>query len=347
MRLFGSERISKVMDRFGYEEGEVIQHNMITKSIERAQRKVEENNFGTRKRLIEYDDVMNLQREVIYTKRRNALFGDRLSVDILDAFYSLAANAIQLYKEEEYNDYEGFKLYCFRMFALNPSVDESEFESGNSEALVASLFEQITEQYKRRTSQIRDNALPILRRIHAERGDTVKNVVFPVSDGRRQAQVTLKLEEALEGSGNAIMTAVERSISLALIDDKWKDHLRTMDDLKQEVRTASYEQKDPLLVYKQEAYQLFENLIIDINENLCSFLAKVNIVANQEAQQAQQAAPSEKLTASRPSEGGNAQQRRQEKPKATPVRATKKVGRNEPCPCGSGKKYKQCHGLQS
>ena len=155
---------------------------------------------------------------------------------------------------------------------------------------------------------------------------------FPVSDGRRQAQVTLKLEEALEGNGNAVMTAVERSISLALIDDKWKDHLRTMDDLKQEVRTASYEQKDPLLVYKQEAYQLFENLIIDINENLCSFLAKVNIVANQEAQQAQQAAPSEKLTASRPSEGGNAQQRRQEKPKATPVRATKKVGRNEPCP---------------
>ncbi|HAB89140.1 MAG TPA: preprotein translocase subunit SecA [Bacteroidetes bacterium] len=347
MRLFGSERISKVMDRFGYEEGEVIQHNMITKSIERAQRKVEENNFGTRKRLIEYDDVMNLQREVIYTKRRNALFGDRLSVDILDAFYSLADNAIQLYKEEEYNDYEGFKLYCFRMFALNPSVSESEFESSNSEALISSLFEQITEQYKRRTSQIRDNALPVLRRIHAERGEAVKNVVFPVSDGRRQAQVTLKLEEALEENGNAVMTAVERSISLALIDDKWKDHLRTMDDLKQEVRTASYEQKDPLLVYKQEAYQLFENLIIDINENLCSFLAKVNIVGNQEAQQAQQVAPSEKLTASRPSEGGNAQERRKERPKATPVRATKKVGRNEPCPCGSGKKYKQCHGLQS
>ena len=346
MRLFGSENMAKWMDRLGFKEGEVIQHSMITKNVETAQRKVEENNFGVRKRLLEYDDVMNMQREVIYKKRKNALFGERLSVDIMDSFHGLCEELVVGYKSTE--DYESFKLNLILFFALDSSITEEEFLKTGEDELAMRLYQEVRKQYKEKTQKIQERTLPIFKQIHKNRGETVKNIVVPFSDGKKAMNILTPLEKNIESEGKQIITEFEKNVSLAMIDESWKHHLRQMDDLKKEVQNASLEQKDPLLIYKLEAFELFKTLASDINRSVVSFLFKGNITSpNPENVQTNQEAKRTNLDNMKTSRNEGADQSGGNKPErriAEPVRAQAKVGRNEPCPCGSGKKYKSCHG---
>ena len=355
MRLFGSERIAKVMDRFGYEEGEVIQHSMITKSIERAQKKVEENNFGIRKRLLEYDDVMNKQRQVVYGKRKHALFGDRLALDIQNSFYDLADEIVSQHVESK--DFTTFKLDVIRYFSVDTQITEDEFSGGKKiEDLTEKLFHEVMDSYHRKKDFILTNALPVLKGLYNERGDTIENVAIPFSDAKRGINVLVPLEETVQNEGKDLMTYFEKNVALALIDDMWKDHLRFMDDLKQEVQTAGYEQKDPLVIYKIESFNLFKTLISSINKEIASFLFKgmIPISEPQQVKAAKEEHTSFKgLKESRtdigsaPTQGqGQAPQADQPIKKPEPIRVGEKIGRNDPCPCGSGKKYKNCHGKE-
>jgi len=345
MRLFGSENMAKWMDRLGFKEGEVIQHSMITKNVETAQRKVEENNFGVRKRLLEYDDVMNMQREVIYKKRKNALFGDRLSVDIMDAFHGLCQELILRYKSTE--DFENFKINLIIYFSLDTSITEAEFLKKSEHELSDQLYNEVRVVYGQKGEKIIERTLPIFKNIHSERGATVKNIVVPFSDGKKAMNVLSSLEKNIDTKGRQLLVEFEKSVSLGMIDESWKHHLRQMDDLKKEVQNASLEQKDPLLVYKLEAFSLFKNLASDINRSIVSFLFKGNIsTQNPESVKTNQVAQRTNLdnlkTSRNADDSPNGNER--ENRVAEPVRAQPKVGRNEPCPCGSGKKYKSCHG---
>ncbi len=360
MRLFGSERISKVMDRFGYEEGEVIQHSMITKSIERAQKKVEENNFGIRKRLLEYDDVMNKQRQVVYTKRKHALFGERLALDVQNSFYDLADELVTTGLDAK--DYEAFKLEVIRYFSVDTAITENEFGGGRAEALTEKLFHEVMEAYERKKHFILSNALPVLTGLYMERGEQISSVAIPFTDTRRGINIYVPLEHIVKSEGKDLMTYFEKGVSLALIDDAWKDHLRQMDDLKQEVQTAGYEQKDPLVIYKIESFNLFKGLISNINKEIASFLFKGMIPVADPQQQVRAAEQEEtdfrKMKESRNDAALNAPQQsnvhippgqpQQAEPvrKQEPVRVGEKIGRNDPCPCGSGKKFKNCHGKE-
>ena len=354
MRLFGSERIAKVMDSFGYEEGEVIQHSMITKSIERAQKKVEENNFGIRKRLLEYDDVMNKQRQVVYAKRKHALFGERLALDIQNSFYDLADEIISSHIETK--DFETFQLDVIRYFSVDTAITADEFSKGNVNDLTEKLFDEVMASYRRKSDFILSNALPVLKGIYMERGETVKNVAIPFTDAKRGVNVLVPLEETIQNEGKDLMMYFEKNVALSLIDDTWKDHLRMMDDLKQEVQTAGYEQKDPLVIYKIESFNLFKTLISGINREIASFLFK-GMLPISEPQQVKAATQqhtsfkglkeSRNDNTSSPMQG-QGQQGESNEPakKQEPVRAGERIGRNDPCPCGSGKKYKQCHGKE-
>jgi preprotein translocase subunit SecA len=356
MRLFGSERISKVMDRFGYEEGEVIQHSMITKSIERAQKKVEENNFGIRKRLLEYDDVMNKQRQVVYGKRKHALFGDRLALDIQNSFYDLADEVINQVLDSK--DFTNFKLEVIRYFSVDTAITEEELSKGNADELTENLFHEVMASYQRKKDFILTNALPVLKGLYIERGDTIENVAIPFTDAKRGVNILVPLEETVKNEGKELMTYFEKNVALSLIDDAWKDHLRFMDDLKQEVQTAGYEQKDPLVIYKIESFNLFKTLISFINKEIASFLFKgmIPVSEPQQVRAAKEQHTSFKgLKESRNDLHGGAPQHMQngggpqaEQPvkKPEPVRVGEKIGRNDPCPCGSGKKYKNCHGRE-
>ncbi|MDW8274043.1 MAG: SEC-C metal-binding domain-containing protein [Chitinophagales bacterium] len=354
MRLFGSERISKIMDRMGYKEGEVLQHRMITNSIERAQKKVEENHFGIRKRLLEYDDVMNKQRDVIYTKRRNALVGERVSIDIMHSFEDLITEIIQNALQQK--SYDQFQLDVFRYFSLSTSISQQEFLKGNSEELIRQLFEEVMTAYKKRMENIKNEAMPVLQRLYGERGDQIKNVLIPFSDGTHGMNVLVDLKSVIEAKGENLPAAFERSVMLALLDDAWKRHLRAMDDLKHEVQTAGYEQKDPLVIYKIEAFKLFQHMLGEVNRELASFLFKGQLPQPDSREQPQEArqAPqyAKKITENRGEIPSDRATKRQEQlnqaaapqPKPEPVRVGPKIGRNDPCPCGSGKKYKSCHG---
>jgi preprotein translocase subunit SecA len=351
MRLFGSDRVSKVMDRFGYEEGEVIQHSMISKTIERSQKKVEQNNFGVRKRLLEYDDVMNKQRVVIYTRRKNALFGDRLSVDINNAMYDWVEDHVTEFKAA--GDFEGLKFEMLRQLAFEPTLKTQEFADTKSEDLVQRIFEELLLAYDRKNQDIRERALIIFKNIARDRGAEVKNILVPFSDGKKSLNVSVNLEKALATEGAEITNAFERFVALASIDDHWKEHLRELDDLKQTANNASYEQKDPLLIYKLESFNLFQTMINTLNSEVISLLMKGNIPVQdsndmQEAKERKRDDMS-KMRTSRAAEalvsGENQQQEADEpKPVAVPIRNELKVGRNDDCPCGSGKKYKKCHG---
>ncbi len=349
MRLFGSERIAKIMDRLGLEEGEVIQHSLITKSIERAQKKVEENNFGIRKRLLEYDDVMNSQREVIYKRRRNALIGERMSIDINNLIYDVCESVVHEY--HEYGDFEGFQMELIRTMALESPVKEEDFASTSTDELVELTFEKAIESYKRKKEAIAAMSYPVIKNVFENQSTTYQNIVVPFTDGKKTIQVIAPLKESYDSQGEEVANSFEKGIILALIDNDWKDHLREMDDLRQSVRNAYLEQKDPLLIYKFEAFNLFKQVLEKINKDAASFLMKGNL-PNQENTQVTQApqhsdSDLKKLQASREDVTSPQQQGapNQEKPKIVqPVRVEKKVGRNEPCPCGSGKKYKQCHG---
>ncbi|RDC54997.1 preprotein translocase subunit SecA [Pedobacter chinensis] len=349
MRLFGSERISSIMVRMGIEDGEVIQHSMITKSIERAQKKVEENNFGIRKRLLEYDDVMNSQRTVIYAKRKNALFGERLDVDMNNMVFDVAEDIVTEYKEEA--NYEGFKLEVIKNFSLDTAITEKEFSSTNITQLTERLFEEAEAFYARKSEAIIQQSLPVLTQVYQERGQHIEQIVVPFTDGIRGIQVAVDLKKAIDNKGKEVVRSFEKTIVLALIDDSWKEHLREMDDLKQSVQNAVYEQKDPLVIYKMEAFNLFKNMLNAVNKEVVSFLYKGGIPVQQEADEVREApAPVKqpKLQTTK-QEFGSEQpgvefgDTREAVPQQ-PIRKEATVGRNEPCPCGSGKKFKNCHG---
>ncbi|RIV22372.1 preprotein translocase subunit SecA [Fibrisoma montanum] len=283
MRLFGSDRIAKVMDRMGLEEGEVIQHSMITKSIERAQKKVEENNFGIRKRLLEYDDVMNYQREAIYKRRRNALFGDRLPLDIANTMYDVVEDVVT----NTEGNYDEVQLQLLTAIGLAPSLTADEFAKLKKQDQVRRLYEEAEQQYQAKNQAIAEKALPVLQQVLAEQGHIIKNIVVPFSDGIHELTVVTDLREAVETGGRALVTEMEKAITLAVIDQEWKEHLREMDDLKQSVQNAVFEQKDPLLVYKFESVELFKRFLTKVNFDTISFLAKADIPA-QEPQEVQQ-----------------------------------------------------------
>jgi preprotein translocase subunit SecA len=349
MRLFGSERISGIMVRMGIEDGEVIQHSMITKSIERAQKKVEENNFGIRKRLLEYDDVMNSQRTVIYAKRKNALFGERLDVDMNNMVYDVAEDIVTEYKEEA--NYDGFKLEVIKNFSLDTAITEKEFASTNIAQLTEKLFEEAETFYARKSEAVIQQSLPVLTQVYEERGEHIEQIVVPFTDGIRGIQVAVDLKKAIDNQGREVVRSFEKTIVLALIDDSWKEHLREMDDLKQSVQNAVYEQKDPLVIYKMEAFNLFKNMLNAVNKEVVSFLYKGGIPVQQEAEDLREApAPvkqpklqTTKQEFGREEPGIEFGDTREAVPQQ-PVRKEATVGRNEPCPCGSGKKYKNCHG---
>ena len=341
MRLFGSERIAKLMDRMGLEEGEVIQHSMVSKSIERAQKKVEENNFGTRKRLLEYDDVMNQQREVIYKKRRHALHGDRLSLDVSNMIYDTCESIVE--ELHEAKDYGTFKLDLIRLLATESPINETEFADLSSQEIIEKVYESCYSSYQNKSTSIARQAYPVIKDVYENQSATYENIVIPFTDGLKTLQVVTNLKEAHESEGGNIAEAIEKSVTLAIIDDIWKEHLREMDDLKQAVQTASYEQKDPLLIYKFESFNLFKALIDKVNKDIVSFLIKAGLPTQSSVQEDKHRV--ENHQTSRPENTGNTpQQAGKPKPKAQPVRAEEKVKRNAPCPCGSGKKFKKCHG---
>ena len=351
MRIFGSDRIASVMDRMGLQEGEVIQHSMITKQIEKAQKKVEENNFGMRKRLLEYDDVMNNQRTVIYNKRRNALYGDRLSIDISNMFYDTCS---LIYDDAlENHDWEGFKLEMIRVFALDIPFSERELFNARHDDAVQKLFDLVYSTYKERMQRISELAYPFIKRIYEN--TRYINVAFPITDGKKTLNVVTPVKKSYENKGREVQLSIEKGITLAIIDDLWKDHLRELDELKTSVQNASYEQKDPLLIYKFESFNLFEKMLLEINREISSFLIRASLPMREEDEmkEARQPRSQQKgLKASHDSTATDTQramdqaarQQTGERPKPQPVHVEKKVGRNDPCPCGSGKKYKNCCG---
>ena len=360
MRLFGSERIAKIMDRFGYKEGEVIQHSMVTKSIERAQRKVEENNFGIRKRLLEYDDVMNKQRNVVYKKRSHALFGERLALDLDNAFYIVAEGLITSFQEQ--NDYEGFKLAAIVNFAIDTAITQEEFNKAHLNELSDKLYNEAITRYQQKQGDIQQQAVPVFKNIRTTQGNHIENVAVPFSDGKKGMQVLVNLNKTIETTGRELTNAQERQITLAIIDDAWKEHLRAMDDLKQSVQTAYLEQKDPLVIYKITAFDLFKQMDGEVNKDIVSFLCHATIPIEQQGQTnkaAQQIregreektdmskmrANKEEIDRRGDDYGANENDYYDPTPvKQEPVKVGPKVGRNDPCPCGSGKKFKNCHG---
>ncbi|WP_066832440.1 preprotein translocase subunit SecA [Rufibacter ruber] len=280
MRLFGSDRIARLMDRMGLEEGEVIQHSMITNSIERAQKKVEENNFGIRKRLLEYDDVMNAQREVVYKRRRNALYGERLELDILNMIYDVAEDIVQTYKAT--GNHEDFLLHIIRVYGFNSQITAGELASQSVEVLMDRLYNEALDFHTAKNQQIMQQSAPILADIYANRGALIENIAVPFSDGRRQITAIANLEKVVSTQGRELIKTVEKVITLATIDQAWTQHLREMDDLKQSVQNAVYEQKDPLLIYKFESFELFKRMIAKVNEETVSFLFKADLPVQQE-----------------------------------------------------------------
>ncbi|SEL79233.1 preprotein translocase subunit SecA [Parapedobacter koreensis] len=349
MRLFASERISNIMVRMGVQEGEVMQHSMLTKSIERAQKKVEENNFGIRKRLLEYDDVMNSQRTVIYAKRKNALFGERLDVDLNNTIFDVVEDIVATYKES--GTYDDFQLEVIRVFSLDPEIDADEFAHSNLVTLTDKLFAQVISYYHEKANKIAKQTLPVLTDVFASRGGQIENIVVPFSDGLRGIQVATNLKKAVESGGKEVFKSFEKGVVLALIDEAWKEHLRDMDELKQSVQNAVYEQKDPIIIYKMEAFNLFKQMLVSMNKDVVGFLFKGEI-PNQQPQDVREARPlprqEAKVRTSKPelvaSGGGAPAEDTRELQRTQPVRNEQKVGRNDPCPCGSGKKYKNCHG---
>ncbi len=352
MRLFATERISGLMDKMGFKEGDVLEHNMLSKSVERAQKKVEENNFGIRKRLLEYDDVMNSQREVIYKRRRNALMGERIGIDVLNMIYDTSSNIV----EQNQYSYNDLNLELLRVMAIEAPFGEEEFKSLKPQEQEEKIFESAIKAFKRKSEKLAEIAQPVIKQVYENQGAMYENILIPITDGKKVYNISCNLKEAYESGSKALVKAFEKSILLHTIDENWKDHLREMDDLRQSVQNASYEQKDPLLIYKLESFNLFKVMVENINSKSVSVLMRGQIPI-QEPEQVKRADTEEKTDYSkyrtekedvvnRSSESNSSQARAQDtrERKLEPVRVEKRVGRNEPCPCGSGKKYKNCHG---
>ena len=355
MRLFSSDRIASVMDRLGFQEGEMIEHKMISNSIERAQKKVEENNFGIRKRLLEYDDVMNKQRTVVYTKRRHALMGERIGMDIVNMIWDRCANAI------ENNDYESCQMELLQTLAMETPFTEEEFRNEKKEKLADKTFNIAMENFKRKTERLAQIANPVIKQVYENQGHMYENILIPITDGKRMYNISCNLKAAYESESKEVVKSFEKSILLHVIDEAWKENLRELDELKHSVQNASYEQKDPLLIYKLESVTLFDAMVNKINNQTVSILMRGQIPV-QEAPDEQaarrvevrQAAPEQRQDMSKyrenkqdlsdPNQQAAASQDTREQQRREPIRAEKTVGRNDPCPCGSGKKYKNCHG---
>ena len=379
MRLFASEKIASLMDKLGFKEGEVLEHSMLSKSVERAQKKVEENNFGIRKRLLEYDDVMNSQRTVIYTRRRHALMGERIGLDVLNTLYD---TAVAITDQCE-NDFESFKMEIFKTFAMESPISLEEFKELKHNQLTDKLFEEALKTFKRRMERIAQVAHPVIKQVYENQGAMYENIMIPITDGKRMYNISCNLKEAYETESKVITKSFQKSIILHMIDEAWKEHLREMDELRHSVQNASYENKDPLLIYKLESYNLFKNMVDAMNRKTVAVLmrgqipvrrepteeerqamaarqealakqaaeaiaqerARIQEQAQKKAQQAQQAqqAVEVKEAETEPRELTN-EENADETAHPDAVRAEKRVGRNDLCPCGSGKKYKNCHG---
>ncbi len=348
MRLFATERIAGLMDRMGFKEGDMLEHDMLNKSVERAQKKVEENNFGIRKRLLEYDDVMNSQREVIYKRRRHALMGDRIEIDVTNMITETARNVV----EANEDDYENMKLDLFRVMAVEIPFSEKEVKEMKTDAQVEKVVEKAISGFKRKTDRLAEIAQPVIKDVYEKQGTVYENILIPISDGKRIYNIATNLKEAYESGSKALVKSFEKSILLHTIDEDWKEHLREMDELRHSVQNASYEQKDPLLIYKLESFNLFKIMVNDINSKAVSILMRGQIPV-QDPKNVRQAAPEQKTDYSKyrtqkdeieRGASSNGAPRQPEQRKLEPVRVEKKVGRNDPCPCGSGKKFKNCHG---
>ena len=346
MRLFSSDRIATVMDKLGFKEGEMIEHKMISNSIERAQKKVEENNFGIRKRLLEYDDVMNKQRTVVYTKRRHALMGERIGMDIVNTIWDRCAYAVEL------GDFENVRMEMFQTLAMDAPFTAEEFNEKKQDDLVEMAFNAAMANFKRKTERMAQIAMPVIKQVYENQGHMYENIMIPITDGKRLYNIPVNLKAAYESEGKEIVKAFEKSILLHTIDDAWKENLRELDELKHSVQNASYEQKDPLLIFKLESVKLFDDMVNKINNNTISVLMRGQIPV-QDPEQVREAAPERpaprqqyqetKKDLSDPNQRAAASRDTREQ-KREPIRAEKTVGRNDPCPCGSGKKFKNCHG---
>ena len=355
MRMFGSERIASIMDRMGFEEGEMIEHSMISSSIERAQKKVEENNFGIRKRLIEYDDVMNQQRNLIYAKRRHALMGERIGVDITNMIYEIAENLVADAKSA--NDYEGLKFDAMQVFAIELPFDEEVFSRSKRDVLSNELAEAALDSFKRRMDKLTQIADPQIQYVNETKGQMYENILIPITDGKRVYNIAVNLKLAAETHCKEVVKEFEKRMLLYVIDDEWKEHLRQLDDLKQSVQNASYEQKDPLLIYKLESFHIFKAMLDNLNRRAIAILLRgqIHMTEPDHVQQAQQQrrmdysryrtqkdAVQQAAQASGAAAAAGRDTRENARPE--PIHVDKKPRPNDPCPCGSGKKYKQCHG---
>lgn len=360
MRKFGSERIARIMDRLGLKEGEVIQHSMVSKSIERAQKKVEENNFGIRKRLLEYDDVMNAQRKAIYKKRRNALFGDRLSVDVSNMFYDVIEGLVNTHQG---GSFENFNIDMIRIVGMESPVSEEQFKTAKYDDLVNDLYDGVMEHYNRKNARLAEISMPQIKHVY-ETMSQYQNIQFLITDGVKTMPLVVSLKEAYESNGASVPNALERNIVLGMIDNEWKEHLREMDDLRSSVQQAVYEQKDPLLIYKLESFELFKAMNARLSNETVEFLVKADVPRDQlddiqttnrevtqnnyaQAQIESTSTSSTEMPRFSGSEGYEEAMRNSapQREKQQPIVSTEpKIGRNDPCPCGSGKKYKQCHG---
>ncbi len=349
MRIFGSDRATKVMDRLGYKEGEVLQHSLLSKNIERAQRKVEQNNFSIRKRLLEYDDVMNKQRTVIYSRRKNALFGERLGLDIQNMLYDWLSEKVTMAKEAD--RFEDLEFDCLRTLGMTPQIDKEAFSDQKTPDIIQDLFVSFIQAYKLKNQQLADTALPVLMQIKERENRPISQVMIPFSDGIKGMNVVVDLDEAVNTHGRDLIGSFEKAITLATIDEEWKDHLRELDELKQSANNAVFEQKDPLLIYKLESFNLFQSFMSRMNHQVLSFLFKSRIDSGKEGNETKvkTAIPeTRKAPALQTSRNDASQNPAAAAPptKSTqmPLRSEKTVGRNDPCPCGSGQKYKKCHG---
>ncbi|MBX2845983.1 MAG: preprotein translocase subunit SecA [Saprospiraceae bacterium] len=348
MRLFASGKVASLMDRMGFQEGEVLQHSLITRSVENAQKKVEENNFGIRKRLLEYDDVMNNQRTVIYKRRKHALFGERLSFDLENMLYDLVEELVN--NHHGASEFSDFREDALRVLSTDIPFDEQTWRSETAQQLTSQLFQEFMNAYERKKENILKTAYPVLQNIHKQRGDTVNNVAIPFSDGKKVINTLVNLQEVMDQAGKPIVEEFEKTAVLAFIDNNWKEHLRSMDELRQSVQMATYEQKDPLLIYKFEAFELFQNILNEINREVSSFLMHADL-PKQNVQEAKEqktdlrgVQTNRQAEAAQTNEYKGARTGNERNERRQPVVAGPKVGRNDPCPCGSGKKFKKCHG---
>ena len=351
MRIFGSEKVAGFMDKFGYKEGDVIEHSWMSKTIERNQKRVEQNNFGIRKRLLEYDDVMNKQRTSIYRIRRNALFGDKLSIDLKNMLWNWCEEVVHGHKEG--GSFTDFEFDVMRTLAVAPPFNENEFNTTSADDLTEKLFQALNDFYSQKTKSMADQAYPVFKQIRDAQGDRIENVVVPLTDGTHQYQITVPMQKALDSACLSMIRDFEKSTTLQNIDDEWKEHLRELDELKQSTSNAQYEQKDPLLIYKIESFEMYGQMLQRLNQKILGMLFRTRIFDGADVSEAKQVTRKQapKTIESKDEMGsalGNPNEEviAESAPKIpqNPIRNELKVGRNDVCPCGSGKKFKQCHG---